>query len=148
MCDQLIPLSVLALDLDVTAERLATQLRDRVLLDHLGRKAIDAEVACQLISSHHAAQADAAAARQRQRTACDAVIVPQLEATQQRVAALAERDRRLRDGDTDLSTFERIHADDDTDRRGRSGRRFDDLFEANRQGHIGAGYTFSPPPKG
>ena len=54
--DPLVPLSVLALDLgNTTPSQLAARLSDRVLLDDLGRLAIDRAIAAQLIAEHQAA---------------------------------------------------------------------------------------------
>ncbi len=100
--DLLIPLSVLALDLHTSAAELADQLADRVLVDDLGRPAIDRSVARQLITEHQAAQQaaqQAAAARReadeakRQRVA---QLAPVINRPAERVRAIQARQEAMR----------------------------------------------------
>jgi hypothetical protein len=59
----------------------------------------------------------------------------------------ATRQRRLRESGYNFSALEDIRADDDQDLRGRAGRQFDDLHEASRTGHIGAGAMYRLGPQ-
>lgn len=68
MNEPLVPLSVLALDLDTNSTALANKLANRVLLDDLGRPAIDRPIARQLIAEKTAADR-AAHERAQRRTA-------------------------------------------------------------------------------
>ena len=69
MNEPLVPLSDLALDLDTTGTALANKLANRVLLDDLGRPAIDRPIARQLIAEKTAA--DRAAHERAQRRAAE-----------------------------------------------------------------------------
>ena len=86
--DLLVPLSVLALDTGTTAAALAHRLADQVLVDDLGRLAIDRDRARELIVEHQRAQAAWAAAQRDRDQAHRAGIAAQSDALHERVKAI------------------------------------------------------------
>ncbi len=105
MTDPLIPLSVLALDLGTTATALAAKLADRVLVDDLGRPAIDRDIARQLIAEHQTRQTAQAAAERHRNETFRRNIAAQLEPLHHRVKVLQQRQAQLRaDGVIDGAT--------------------------------------------
>jgi hypothetical protein len=73
MKELLIPLTHLALEVDATADDLATKLADLVLVDDIGRRAIDRDTARALIVEHQAKLAAAAESKRvvQERLAAD-----------------------------------------------------------------------------
>ncbi len=137
----LVPLSVLALDLDIAAAALADQLADRVLIDDLGRSAIDRPTARRLIAEHHAtvearAQARAAAVAERRQ----ATNAP--NPTRERVRALQARHRAA--GVDALSGVALALADGGDAKLAAAGRRWDDYANAERDGSFGTYHRLIP----
>lgn len=150
----LIALSVLALDLgDITATDLATQLADRVLVDDLGRPAIDRATARDMITAHQT-QLRTQADHQRAEAARQAT---EHERAQRQQAAEAtareeceQRQRQLRQDNPGLTALELMMLDnpDPSGRRGAAGRRFEEIVAAQNRGDIGVFHRLSPsPPK-
>src|SRR6516164_7421860 len=92
--EPLVPLTHLALEIDITATDLAAQLAHQVLTDDLGRLAIDRRVARDMISAHQAQQRALAdrQAKEAERQAIEQQRAQAQEAAQAR--ARAERAAR------------------------------------------------------
>lgn len=139
----MVPLSVLALDVDTTAANLADKLADQVLVDDLGRKAIDRSIAKKLIAEHHdreqaRAQAAAAAAHQRREAAGT------LSPLRRRVAALAAQ-QAANELTPTTTGLEVMCAAADNDRLSRLGNTRDEYARAEREGTFGTMTVFHRP---
>jgi len=146
MCDALIPITHVAMEINSTADELASRFPNEILLDGLNRHCLDHDIAAGLIGEYRAAQ-EAAAAAQRQRD-------EQAQAEQQRFAAiraaedrarqaLEQRQRELlRDNpELDAAMLTRLAAGDDGN-LGPASQRFDEQFEAGRRGVVGYLHTY------
>jgi hypothetical protein len=146
--ESLVPLSVLALDLFATADQLAAQHGDQTLVDDLGRVCVDRDTARDLITQHRAqlqAQADLDAAQAEQQRVEAERLAAQYAANDRARQARAQRQRELLRDDPSLSALEVMLAlDNDPDERTPAGRRFDELYQAERQGNLGHMYRFHP----
>ncbi|BBY01045.1 hypothetical protein [Mycobacterium seoulense] len=104
--NELIPLSVLALDTGTTAAELERRHADRTLPDHLGRVCVDAELARELIAAERArVEGHAQYRRQARQTQREKVAATH---PRRRVKAITEHQAQLREKgliDADMSAF-------------------------------------------
>ena len=138
MTDQLVPLSVLALDTGTTATALAAALADQVLIDDLGRPAIDRPIAKQLIAEHQAALAAADAANRDRQAKHRAAIAAASSPVIDRVKAIqANQTARRQAGliDDAMSAFAVLTADDTESNLARAGRRTDAYLSGRSEGY-------------
>jgi hypothetical protein len=152
MTDQLIALSILALDAGITADELGRKFAEDVLLDHLGRPALEVDLACKLIAEHRARRAAAAEAERERREREQAErqrAAEKEQALEEARQARAARQKQLLRDNPDLGAAElmRLSAGDDGGLES-AGRRFDEFISAERNGHGGYGYLFNPQRKG
>jgi cell division protein FtsL len=117
-----------------------------VIVDYIGRRAVTRDVARQLIAARDAEQAAQREREQEWRRELAHSNTPQ----QQRIRAIAERQRRMRaDGTIDNSTpaFAAMTIDDPNanTRLTAAGERFDELLAAERRGDYGTFHRITPP---
>jgi len=147
--DLLVPLSVLALEVDASADQLAVRFAAETLVDDLGRVCVDRPTAAALIAEHQAHQrAAAAAAEQAERDrATQPAAAAAREAEDRAAAAREARQREILAADPDLDalTLMRMTSGDDGG-LGRAGRRWDELAAAERRGDYGVMHRLPPLP--
>jgi hypothetical protein len=146
---QMIPLTVLAGELDETIDAAAALVGDALQTDAAsGVKVVAAHLCRQLITTHHEqlqAQAQAQAAKAEAQRAQQERQAAQYAAQDRVREARARRQRQLLRDNPDMSALETMLATDaNPDRRTPAGMAFDELYHGERRGEIGYGYRYTP----